>query len=358
MKKPLLLFFAIITCFTAFAQPAGMINETFHLKYLQVGETYYTPNGENPNLLITENSGTYFMEAGGIGNQLFGPVTFSGNTMTSTQPGVTLHDCLEPNCYYENLYFYSILTNNMMEAKTLTYNYSETNGVKYLRLTDANNNVAQYNTMANEDPDPNLFQTWYLYMSEVDLGDPVFYPGPNPPQLTIHQDLSYSGIDDCALIDGDFIFSEGEVGPEFILQPINFEADESNCNGAPDYSLFELQIGEPLRSLVYEGNDGIDYFQYEYFAGFVYHFRNQLLETPENSVATFKLFPNPAEEKLFIDSGLTVSSATITDLNGRIVLLREGETIKEINISALNSGMYFITLTSSQGNITKKFVKK
>src|SRR5690554_2344101 len=360
MKKLLLLLFSFFLTNIALSQPADMLNEVFNLKYLHVGDTYYTPNGENPNVAFYELPGSYVIEADGIFNTLNAGANFDGNTVTLHSYGITLHDCVETNCYYEDLYFYEVLKTNNINSKTLTYIYNEVNGIKYLTLTDADFNTAYYSTAPNETPNPLLFQNWYLYKSEADVGNPTFYTGLNPPQLSIDSNLSYTGVEDCSIISGNLIFSEGESGDEFILQSRNYNNDESNCTtGSPNYVLNELEWGLPLRSLVYEGNDGIDYFQYEYFPGFIYYFRNTLiLSTPEHQTSNLSIFPNPVSDKLFIESDLDeLNSVIITDINGRTILSENTKNLKEVDVSNLKSGLYFIRIESPSGNITKKFIK-
>lgn len=357
MKKLLLLLVGFFCFQTSFAQPAGLLNETFRLKSLSIGNGYLTPNGENPTISISDNSGNYFVEANGISNILFAEATFSGNSITIDTNSITLDDCNGPTCYYEDLYFYDLLTNLNLDSKTFTYYYSESNGFKFLRLRDANNNMAQYSTEPAPVANPMLFQTWYLFMTEGDLGDPIFYGGPNPPQITINPDFTYTGIESCATISGDFILGIG-YSFEFLLQPQNYINDESNCQpDEAEYALSELNNGSLLDSSVYEGSDGNDYLQWEYAPGFLSHFTNVLLSTPENSLADLKVFPNPVEDKLIIQSSLSgFDSISISDINGRIVS-KNLSVSNEVDVSNLKSGMYFITLISSEGNITKKFIK-
>lgn len=357
MKKLLLLFLASFSTLVTFAQPAGMLNETFRLKSLSIGNSYLTPNGENPNLTIYEVAGDYVMEADGIFNTLNAAASFNGNSMILNNYGVTLNDCVEPNCYYEDLYFYNLLTNLNLDSKTFTYYYSENNGFKFLRLKDGNNNWANYSTEPAPVANPMLFQTWYLFMTEGDMGDPIFYNGPNPPQITINPDFTYTGIESCATISGDFILGSGDIYL-FQLQPQNYINDESNCQpGEAEYALYELQGGMLLDSSVYEGNDGNDYLQWEYAPGFISYFTNVLLSTPENNLADLKIFPNPATDRLFIKSSENELSISVTDINGRVVIPTEKSVSSQIDVSALNTGMYFLNITSSEGNITKKFIK-
>ncbi|SRX72415.1 T9SS type A sorting domain-containing protein [Aequorivita antarctica] len=358
MKKIFLLFVTSLTMLVTFAQPAGMLNETFRLKSLSVGNGYLTPNGENPTITISDQAGDYSVEANGITNTLSAEATFSGSSITLDTNSITLDDCTGSACYYEDLYFYDLLTNMNLDSKTFTYYYSENNSYKFLRLKDANNNTAYYSTEPAPVANTMLFQTWYLFMQEGDMGDPIFYSGPNPPQITINPDFTYTGIESCAIISGDFILGFGD-NYLFPLQPQNYINDESNCEpGEAEYSLFELTNRSLLDTSVYEGNDGNDYLQWEYAPGFLSHFTNVLLSTPENNLADLKIYPNPAQNKLIIQSAINYfDSVSISDINGRIINSTKKLISNEIDVSALNSGMYFITITASEGNITKKFIK-
>lgn len=360
MKKLLLVIFTSFYTLTSIAQPAGMLDETFNLKHIyKNGVSYYTPNGENTNLTIYKVAGDYVLDADGIFNTLNAAASFNSNSLTFNNYGVTLQDCVESNCYFEDLYFYEILTNQNLESKTFTYYYNENNSYKYLRLKDSENNLAYFSTEPASEPDPLLFQTWYLFMSEGDMGEPIFYPGPNPPQITINPDFTYTGIEDCVLITGDFILGNGDGNYDFILQSRNYGADETNCPPGPvDYAMWELQSDFPLGSTIYEGNNGIDYFQFETYPGFISYFQNVLLSTPENDLSDLKIFPNPARNKLTIQSSISnFDFVSITDINGRIINSIKDMVPNEIDVSPLKAGIYFLNIQSSQGKVTKKFIK-
>jgi hypothetical protein len=81
-----------------------------------------------------------------------------------------------------------------------------------------------------------------------------------------------------------------------------------------------------------------------------------LTEFPDNVNAYIKLYPNPANNVLFIE-GLTQNAViTITDINGEMVINTEILN-NQINISNLAKGLYFIKIVDKSGVITKKFLK-
>ena len=66
--------------------------------------------------------------------------------------------------------------------------------------------------------------------------------------------------------------------------------------------------------------------------------------------------PNPAKDLITISnsSNVVIDSAVITDINGRIV---KTSASSQINISDLNSGVYFLKVTTDQGVGTTKVIK-
>ena len=95
-----------------------------------------------------------------------------------------------------------------------------------------------------------------------------------------------------------------------------------------------------------------DQFCTDHFFGF--------LDVDENEKLDFEIFPNPASDFVQINAlnGFN-GMITISDNSGRLVL-SESLSSKEINLSNLNSGVYFVTLINNEGNssIPKKLVKK
>ncbi|WP_296145778.1 T9SS type A sorting domain-containing protein [uncultured Flavobacterium sp.] len=81
-----------------------------------------------------------------------------------------------------------------------------------------------------------------------------------------------------------------------------------------------------------------------------------------NNVVASKLsvYPNPAKNLINISNSDNVSltNATITDLNGRTVKSVELNGATQINISDLASGVYMMNINSDQGSVTKKIVKE
>lgn len=74
------------------------------------------------------------------------------------------------------------------------------------------------------------------------------------------------------------------------------------------------------------------------------------------------IYPNPTDGVLIINSNnnVIINGASITDLNGRIIkkVNLDGMNNSSINISDLNSGIYFLEVTTDQGIGSCKVMKK
>ena len=71
-----------------------------------------------------------------------------------------------------------------------------------------------------------------------------------------------------------------------------------------------------------------------------------------------QISPNPVEDLLHIklNGNQSIHSISISDSNGRIIA--NGSLENASNVSRLQKGIYFATITTDAGNITKKFIKK
>jgi len=76
---------------------------------------------------------------------------------------------------------------------------------------------------------------------------------------------------------------------------------------------------------------------------------------------TFVVYPNPVNN--IVNISLTsrtldfeISKIDITDINGRIVKQIDGD-VREINVSDLTSGVYFLNIDTENGKSTKKIIK-
>jgi hypothetical protein len=87
---------------------------------------------------------------------------------------------------------------------------------------------------------------------------------------------------------------------------------------------------------------------------------SEVLNTKQWNAQSIKITPNPAEDYLNIQCGKDIQSIEIVDLKGcsiqRITPIR-GEKVAA-DISNLPCGIYMVVLTSQNGTLSEKFMKK
>ena len=67
-------------------------------------------------------------------------------------------------------------------------------------------------------------------------------------------------------------------------------------------------------------------------------------------------YPNPATEMVYVTTESAISSFEMVDALGRKVMGNENlnADILELNVSDLNAGIYFITITTEHGTATQR----
>ena len=72
-----------------------------------------------------------------------------------------------------------------------------------------------------------------------------------------------------------------------------------------------------------------------------------------NLDTTLKLYPNPATDKINVSSTMKISRLVLYDVYGKLILTKENDT-KILDVSRLNSGVYFLEVSSNTQKVVKK----
>ncbi len=83
------------------------------------------------------------------------------------------------------------------------------------------------------------------------------------------------------------------------------------------------------------------------------------LSVNDNQITNIAIYPNPATNVLNISNvnNYEIKNISVVDINGRVVKNESG-AMTQINVSDLNSGVYFVTIEAAEGKTTKKFIKQ
>ena len=71
--------------------------------------------------------------------------------------------------------------------------------------------------------------------------------------------------------------------------------------------------------------------------------------------STLKLYPNPATDKIYISSKRPLSVLALYDVYGKLILKKEYNA-NSIDVSQLNSGVYFLEVSSNSEKVVKKVI--
>lgn len=84
-----------------------------------------------------------------------------------------------------------------------------------------------------------------------------------------------------------------------------------------------------------------------------------LLGTNSFVKANVSLYPNPAKNELFIEVGhVSNTKLEVLDLNGKTVVNQSLNANNTIDTSTLTNGIYIFTVTSNEGSVSTKVIKK
>ena len=90
-------------------------------------------------------------------------------------------------------------------------------------------------------------------------------------------------------------------------------------------------------------------------------FERENLGTDDLALEKISVYPNPTDNLLNILSpGAGIDGVVIYDLRGRKVeeVSLNGERSYAVDMSALGSAMYYITISTENGSITKRVIKQ
>ena len=78
----------------------------------------------------------------------------------------------------------------------------------------------------------------------------------------------------------------------------------------------------------------------------------------EEHEASFNIYPNPVSDKLYIETLTQTLTVEIYDIYGRQQSMVNGQQPTVIDVTNLNSGVYFVKVVTSEGETVKRFIKK
>tara|TARA_R110002020_G_scaffold12205_6_gene45085 strand:+ start:2479 stop:3156 length:678 start_codon:yes stop_codon:yes gene_type:complete len=83
-----------------------------------------------------------------------------------------------------------------------------------------------------------------------------------------------------------------------------------------------------------------------------------ILGVGENESSSIKIYPNPTDGLLYIDANnKNIIGTTVFDVLGKKVLQLQGNK-QQVDISTIESGMYFLRIATDRGEFVQKIIKE
>lgn len=90
----------------------------------------------------------------------------------------------------------------------------------------------------------------------------------------------------------------------------------------------------------------------------LYEFTTSTLGIAELNKIKFKIYPNPAHEKIFFYGKDKIDKIEIYDLSGKLVISDSHQNMESVNVAKLPDATYIIKIYSAGTVVTEKFIKK
>jgi len=120
------------------------------------------------------------------------------------------------------------------------------------------------------------------------------------------------------------------------------------------YATADGLVNEQIFSIAIDGNDDV----WIATGAGLSKFHDAVGITENNNNLSLDIFPNPAQDYLYINGSIRSGVAQISDISGRIVSALTVSSPAKINIENLDNGIYFIIVTENDKNYIGKFIKE
>ena len=181
----------------------------------------------------------------------------------------------------------------------------------------------------------------------------------------------FSWVNDCST--QEMTIKTGEAVKNFNIEmgnnivTLKWEAPETE--GVIAYEIYRETILLDTITELYYSDENLISGTYTYNVRPVYEDHNGATSTQEVTfcegveeffVPNVTIYPNPANDKVYIETEAEIEEVVVYDVYGRIQNLRNSETQKlrnSVDVSELNSGIYFVKVKTDNGNVVKRIVK-
>lgn len=145
---------------------------------------------------------------------------------------------------------------------------------------------------------------------------------------------------------------------EFIFEGIDLPFDDANNDG---FVLYKIKTQPTLEEGDVFSNDAEIYFDFNFpivTNTYMTEVGAQLGVSEHTLQNQILLYPNPADQVIYFDTILTVTSYEVYDMLGQKIISMPTITgYSHIDISTLQSGIYFVEIQTQKGSMIERFIK-
>ncbi|WP_456437178.1 T9SS type A sorting domain-containing protein [Psychroserpens sp.] len=160
----------------------------------------------------------------------------------------------------------------------------------------------------------------------------------------------------------DNVVTRSENNLEWYFDNINLPAEQDDAEGSKGYVYFKIkpQTGYAIGDVI--PNTAAIFFDFNapvITNRFDTEFTEDALSVSEFDFSGFNMFPNPVKDILSVKlNNITNANLSIYDIQGKLVLDRiiSQEQNLEVNVSGLESGLYFVKLNTDTKELVKKLI--
>jgi beta-glucanase (GH16 family) len=142
----------------------------------------------------------------------------------------------------------------------------------------------------------------------------------------------------------------------FLLDGVGFYTYNPGIKDANTWPFFEDQF--ILLNVAMGGFAGtIDpgFTQSPMIIDYVRVYQDEIVSIEDNFNNTMRVYPNPANDRIYVTADVIPSSLVVYDVFGQLILRKVTDT-NSIDVSSLNSGVYFIEVNLNNEKVVKKVI--
>ena len=197
-------------------------------------------------------------------------------------------------------------------------------------------------------PTQNLVPTMNFFNDFIDVSYP-FCSGGVTFEDIVYDSITFEIIGDYYVLVDECFFPDHENELLLMQKHDLFYGDLQNTGAINNPFSYIIEPVDTYLQLTITNGDG-DWAVYN----------SVLLSTASFDATVFDIYPNPASDKLFIESQENISQVAVYDIHGKLIktIRFNPENSVEIDVRHLQNSMYFLKIETENNRVaTEKFIK-